>query len=81
MLLSQLLPLRVSGMCTDARREVHPAASLRGQNRYAKTAIERALDLAVLQRELVDGTRGMLGVDLTSPDASAKTELKSPQNR
>jgi hypothetical protein len=31
-------------------------------------AIERALDLAVFQRELVDGTRAMLGVDITSPD-------------
>jgi hypothetical protein len=34
----------------------------------ATEAIERALDLAVLQRDLVDGTRAMLGVDLTSPD-------------
>jgi hypothetical protein len=31
-------------------------------------AIERALDLAVFQRELVDGTRAMLGVELASPD-------------
>ena len=30
--------------------------------------IERALDLAVFQRQLVDGTRAMLGVDITSPD-------------
>ncbi|MEP7345486.1 MAG: hypothetical protein ABI877_09470 [Gemmatimonadaceae bacterium] len=34
----------------------------------ATEAIERALDLAVFQRELVDGTRAMLGVDITSPD-------------
>ena len=34
----------------------------------ATEAIERALDLAVLQRELVDGTRAMLGVEITSPD-------------
>ena len=34
----------------------------------ATEAIERALDLAVFQRELVDGTRAMLGVELTSPD-------------
>jgi hypothetical protein len=34
----------------------------------ATEAIERALDLAVVQRELVDGTRAMLGTDLTSPD-------------
>jgi hypothetical protein len=31
-------------------------------------AIERALDLAVFQRELVDGTRAMLGVEITPPD-------------
>jgi hypothetical protein len=35
----------------------------------ATEAIERALDLAVFQRELVDGTRAMLGVELASPDA------------
>ncbi len=34
----------------------------------ATEAIERALDLAVFQRALVDGTRAMLGVDITSPD-------------
>jgi hypothetical protein len=34
----------------------------------ATEAIERALDLAVFQRDLVDGTRAMLGVDITSPD-------------
>jgi hypothetical protein len=34
----------------------------------ATEAIERALDLAVFQRELVDGTKAMLGVELTSPD-------------
>jgi hypothetical protein len=33
----------------------------------ATEAIERALDLAVFQRELVDGTRAMLGVDIASP--------------
>lgn len=31
-------------------------------------AIERALDLAVFQAELVDGTRAMLGIDIASPD-------------
>ncbi len=61
--------------------------TLRGHNQYAKTAIERALDLAVLQRELVDGTRGMSGVELTSPDASARrlsrnlSEPIEPSNR
>ena len=34
----------------------------------ATEAIERALDLAVFQRELVDGTRGMLGVEISAPD-------------
>lgn len=34
----------------------------------ATEAIERALDLAVFQRKLVDGTRAMLGVEITSPD-------------
>jgi hypothetical protein len=34
----------------------------------ATETIERALDLAVFQRELVDGTRAMLGVRITSPD-------------
>ena len=34
----------------------------------ATEAIERALDLAVFQRELVDGTRAMLGVEIKSPD-------------
>lgn len=34
----------------------------------ATEAIERALDLAVFQRELVDGTRAMLGVEIASSD-------------
>ena len=34
----------------------------------ATEAIERALDLAVFQREIVDGTRAMLGIEITSPD-------------
>ena len=34
----------------------------------ATEAIERALDLAVFQRELVDGTQAMLGVEIASPD-------------
>jgi hypothetical protein len=34
----------------------------------ATEAIEKALDLAVFQRELVDGTRAMLGVELRSSD-------------
>jgi hypothetical protein len=34
----------------------------------ATEAIERALDLAVFQRKLVDGTRAMLGIEIASPD-------------
>jgi hypothetical protein len=34
----------------------------------ATEAIERALELAVFQRELVDGTRAMLGIEISSPD-------------
>ena len=35
----------------------------------ATETIERALDLVVFQRELIDGTRAMLGLDIASPDA------------
>jgi hypothetical protein len=35
----------------------------------ATEAIERALDLVVFQRALLDGTRAMLGVRITPPDA------------
>lgn len=35
----------------------------------ATETIERALDLVVLQRELIDGTRAMLGIEIASPDA------------
>jgi hypothetical protein len=35
----------------------------------ATEAIERALELVVFQRELIDGTRALFGVDITSPDA------------
>ena len=34
----------------------------------ATETIERALDLVVFQRELIDGTRSMQGVQITSPD-------------
>jgi hypothetical protein len=34
----------------------------------ATETIERALDLVILQRELVDGTRSMEGIQFTSPD-------------
>jgi hypothetical protein len=35
----------------------------------ATETIERALDLVVFQHELVNGTRAMLGVQITPPDA------------
>lgn len=34
----------------------------------ATETIEMALDLAVFQRELVEGTRAMSGIRITSPD-------------
>ena len=34
----------------------------------ATETIERALDLVVFQRELIDGTRSMQGIQITSPD-------------
>ncbi len=34
----------------------------------ATETIEMALDLAVFQRELVDGTRALFGIKITSPD-------------
>jgi hypothetical protein len=34
----------------------------------ATETIERALDLAIFQRELIDGTRSMRGVQIASPD-------------
>jgi hypothetical protein len=51
-----------------------PLAKLSAAKRAlgAKTAtetIERALELVVFQRELIDGARAMRGVRLASPDA------------
>jgi len=51
-----------------------PLSKLRAAKRAlgaatATEAIERALDLAVFQRELVDGTRAMLGVEIAPPDS------------
>ena len=34
----------------------------------ATDTIEMALDLAVFQRELIEGTRALFGINLTSPD-------------
>lgn len=50
-----------------------PLSKLRAAKRAlgaatATETIERALDLAVLQRELVDGTRAMLGIEIAPPD-------------
>jgi hypothetical protein len=51
-----------------------PLSKLRAAKRAlgaatATETIERALDLAVFQRELVDGTRAMLGIQILPPDA------------
>jgi hypothetical protein len=51
-----------------------PLSKLKAAKRALGTAtatetIERALDLAVFQRELVDGTRAMLGIEIASPDS------------
>ena len=51
-----------------------PLSKLRAAQRAlgaatATETIERALDLAVFQRELVDGTRAMLGIEIAPPDA------------
>jgi hypothetical protein len=35
----------------------------------ATETIERALDLVVFQCELISGTRAMLGIEITPPDA------------
>jgi hypothetical protein len=50
-----------------------PLSKLRSAQRAlgaatATETIERALDLVVFQRALVDGTRAMLGVAITPPD-------------
>jgi hypothetical protein len=37
----------------------------------ATETIERALDLVVFRRALVDGTRAMLGIEITPPDAES----------
>jgi hypothetical protein len=51
-----------------------PLSKLRAAKRAlgaatATEAIERALDLVVFQRELIGGTRAMLGIEIASPDA------------
>jgi hypothetical protein len=50
-----------------------PLSKLRAAKRAlgaatATETIERALDLAVFQSELVDGTKAMLGIEITPPD-------------
>jgi hypothetical protein len=50
-----------------------PLSKLRAAKRAlgaatATETIERALDLVVFQRALVDGTRAMRGIDITPPD-------------
>ena len=51
-----------------------PLSKLRAAKRAlgaatATETIERALDLVVFQRGLIDGTRAMLGIEITSSDA------------
>lgn len=51
-----------------------PLSKLRAAKRAlgaatATETIERALDLVVFQRELIDGTRKMLGIEIASEDA------------
>ena len=51
-----------------------PLSKLRAAKRAlgaatATETIERALELAVFQRELIDGTRAMLGIEITPSDA------------
>jgi hypothetical protein len=53
-----------------------PLSKLRAAKRALGAAtttetIERALDLVVFQRQLIDGTRAMLGVDIVSSDAKS----------
>jgi hypothetical protein len=50
-----------------------PLSKLRAAKRAlgaanATETIERALELVVFQRELIDGTRAMQGVEITPPD-------------
>jgi len=50
-----------------------PLSKLRAAQRAlgaatATETIERALDLAVFQRKLVNGTRAMLGIEIVSPE-------------
>jgi hypothetical protein len=50
-----------------------PLAKLKAARRAlgaatATETIERALDLVVLQRQLVDGTKAMLGIEIAPPD-------------
>lgn len=50
-----------------------PLSKLRAAKRAlgaatATETIERALDLVVFQRELIDGTRAMLGIEIASSD-------------
>ena len=63
---------------TDAERRVSrtyrlPLSKLSAARRAlgaatATETIERALELDVLQRELIDGTRAMRGIRITPPD-------------
>jgi hypothetical protein len=47
--------------------KISAAQGAMGTNTATET-IERALDLAIFQRALVDGTHAMFGVKIVSPD-------------
>jgi hypothetical protein len=48
--------------------KLHAAQKALGAATATET-IERALDLVVFQRELIDGTRAMRGIEIASADA------------
>ncbi len=72
---------KTAGRKRSSRREPRvsrtyrlPLSTLRAAKRAlgaatATEAIERALELAIFQRELVDGTQAMLGIEITPPDS------------
>jgi hypothetical protein len=57
-----------TGRKRASRVEASEAAQRALDAATATEPIERAPDLAVFQRQLVDGTRAMLGIDIASAD-------------
>jgi hypothetical protein len=62
------LKRRVSRAYRVSVSKVHAAKRALGAATDSET-IERALDLVVFRRALIDGTRAMQGIEITSPDA------------